>query len=115
MGELFYDMGFLAVKDVIECSATDLIGEYVGHTGPKTKRLFDTALGRVLFIDEAYKLAEGPYGKEAMIEMINNLTKESYRNKLVVILAGYEQDINELMSINQGLNSRIQVSSELWT
>ncbi|KAI0871120.1 P-loop containing nucleoside triphosphate hydrolase protein [Hypoxylon argillaceum] len=106
MGELFYDMGFLAVKDVIECSATDLIGEYVGHTGPKTKRLFDTALGRVLFIDEAYKLAEGPYGKEAMIEMINNLTKESYRNKLVVILAGYEQDINELMSINQGLNSR---------
>ncbi|GAW18466.1 hypothetical protein ANO14919_079420 [Xylariales sp. No.14919] len=109
MGEVFYDMGFLATKDVIECSATDLIGEYVGHTGPKTKRVFDTSLGRVLFIDEAYKLAEGPYGKEAMVEMVNNLAKEKYRNKLVVILAGYEQDINKLMSINTGLNSRFPV------
>ncbi|KAI0902726.1 P-loop containing nucleoside triphosphate hydrolase protein [Ustulina deusta] len=88
MGKVFYDMGFLAAKDVIECSATDLIGEYVGHTGPKTKRIFDTSLGRVLFLDEAYKLAEGPYGKEAMVEIVNNLAKDNYRNKLVVILAG---------------------------
>ncbi|KAI1173786.1 P-loop containing nucleoside triphosphate hydrolase protein [Nemania sp. FL0916] len=109
MGELFYDMGFLASKDVIECSATDLIGEYVGHTGPKTKRLFDTALGRVLLIDEAYKLAEGPFSKEAVIEMINNLTRRTYQNKLVVILAGYEHDIDKLMSINPGLSSRFPV------
>ncbi|KAI3340053.1 P-loop containing nucleoside triphosphate hydrolase protein [Ustulina deusta] len=109
MGKVFYDMGFLAAKDVIECSATDLIGEYVGHTGPKTKRIFDTSLGRVLFIDEASKLAEGPYGKEAMVEIVNNLAKDNYRNKLVVILAGYERDINKLMSVSTGLNSRFPV------
>lgn len=109
MGKVFYDMGFLAAKDVIECSATDLIGEYVGHTGPKTKRIFDTSLGRVLFLDEAYKLAEGPYGKEAMVEIVNNLAKDNYRNKLVAILAGYERDINKLMSVNTGLNSRFPV------
>jgi hypothetical protein len=106
MGAVFYEMGFLATKDVVECSATDLIGQYVGHTGPKTKRLFDSALGRVLFIDEAYKLGEGSYGKEAMIEMVNNLTTDRYRNKLVTILAGYEHDINKLMAINPGLTSR---------
>jgi SpoVK/Ycf46/Vps4 family AAA+-type ATPase len=106
MGAVFYEMGFLATKDIVERSATDLIGDYVGHTGPKTKRLFETALGRVLFIDEVYKLAEGPYGKEAMFEMVNNITKDRYRNKLVIILAGYEYDINRLMEINPGLTSR---------
>ncbi|KAH9210655.1 P-loop containing nucleoside triphosphate hydrolase protein [Leptodontidium sp. 2 PMI_412] len=106
MGAVFYEMGFLATKDVVECSATDLIGEFVGHTGPKTKKLMESALGRVLFIDEAYKLGEGQFGKEAMIEMVNNLTRDRYRNKLVTILAGYEHEINTLMSINPGLTSR---------
>jgi len=106
MGAVFYEMGFLATKDVVECSTTDLIGEYVGHTGPKTKRLFESSLGRVLFIDEAYKLGEGQYGKEAMTEMINNLTNDRYRNKLVIILAGYEHDINKLNAINPGFTSR---------
>ncbi|KAL3251477.1 hypothetical protein ABHI18_010627 [Aspergillus niger] len=106
MGAVFYEMGLLATKDVVECSATDLIGEYVGHTGPKTKKAFESALGRVLFIDEAYKLADGTYGKDAVIEMVNNLTKDRYRNKLVTILAGYEDDMNELMEVNQGLIGR---------
>ena len=106
MGAVFYEMGFLATKDVVECSATDLIGEFVGHTGPKTKKLMESALGRVLFIDEAYKLGEGQFGKEAMIEMVSNLTKDRYRNKLVTILAGYEHEINTLMAINPGLTSR---------
>lgn len=78
MGVVFYEMGLLAIKDVVECSAMDLIGEYVGHTGPKTKKAFESVLERVLFIDEAYKLADGTYGKDAVIKMVNNLTKDWY-------------------------------------
>lgn len=53
MGKVFYDMGFLAKADVVECSATELIGSYVGQTGPKVQKVLENALGRVLFIDEA--------------------------------------------------------------
>ena len=53
MGKVYYDMGFLAKADVVECSAKDLIGEYVGQTGPKTQKLIESALGKVLFCDEA--------------------------------------------------------------
>ncbi|KAL2823289.1 hypothetical protein BDW59DRAFT_163451 [Aspergillus cavernicola] len=60
VGKLFYDMGFLSTTEVIECSATDLVAEYMGHSGPKLIALLDRALGKVLFIDEAYRLAERP-------------------------------------------------------
>ncbi|KAI0846858.1 P-loop containing nucleoside triphosphate hydrolase protein [Daldinia vernicosa] len=106
MGKVYYDMGFLADATVVDCSATDLIGQYVGHTGPKVQKKFDEALGRVLFIDEAYRLAEGHFAKEAMDEIVDCLTKERYHNKLVVILAGYDNDINRLMNQNPGLTSR---------
>ncbi|KAI2624345.1 P-loop containing nucleoside triphosphate hydrolase protein [Hypoxylon sp. NC1633] len=106
MGKIYYDMGFLAAATVVECSATDLIGQFVGHTGPKVQKKFDEALGRVLFIDEAYRLAEGHFAKEAMDEIVDCLTKERYQNKLVVILAGYDNDINKLMNQNPGLTSR---------
>ncbi|KAI1412142.1 P-loop containing nucleoside triphosphate hydrolase protein [Hypoxylon sp. FL1857] len=106
MGKIYYDMGFLAEATVVDCSATDLIGQYVGHTGPKVQKKFDEALGRVLFVDEAYRLAEGHFAKEAMDEIVDCLTKERYHNKLVVILAGYDNDINRLMSQNPGLTSR---------
>ncbi|OTB10549.1 hypothetical protein K445DRAFT_27497 [Daldinia sp. EC12] len=106
MGKVYYDMGFLADATVVDCSATDLIGQFVGHTGPKVQKKFDEALGRVLFIDEAYRLAEGHFAKEAMDEIVDCLTKERYHNKLVVILAGYDNDINRLMNQNPGLTSR---------
>ncbi|KAI1455995.1 P-loop containing nucleoside triphosphate hydrolase protein [Annulohypoxylon moriforme] len=106
MGKVYYDMGFLAEASVVECSATDLIGQFVGQTGPKVQKKFDDALGRVLFVDEAYRLAEGHFAKEAMDEIVDCLTKEKYQNKLVVILAGYDNDINRLMSQNPGLTSR---------
>lgn len=61
-----YDMGFLATAEVVECSATDLIGQYIGHTGPKVKKQLDRGLGKVLFVDEAYRLAEGHFAKEAV-------------------------------------------------
>lgn len=106
MGKVFYDMGFLATAEVVECSATDLIGQYVGQTGPKVQKLLDKALGRVLFVDEAYRLAEGHFAKEAMDELVDSVTKDRYHKKLIIILAGYDADINRLMSVNAGLTSR---------
>ncbi|KAI1750021.1 P-loop containing nucleoside triphosphate hydrolase protein [Xylaria castorea] len=106
MGKVYYDLGLLAEARVVECSATDLIGQFVGQTGPKVQKKFDEALGRVLFVDEAYRLAEGHYAKEAMDEIVDCLTKERYQNKILVILAGYDNDINRLMNQNPGLTSR---------
>lgn len=106
MGKVFYDMGFLAKADVVECSATELIGSYVGHTGPKVQKVLENALGRVLFIDEAYRLAGEGFAKEAMDEIVDCLTKPKYAQKLIVILAGYDDDINRLMAQNPGLTSR---------
>ncbi|KAF2189155.1 P-loop containing nucleoside triphosphate hydrolase protein [Zopfia rhizophila CBS 207.26] len=106
MGKVFFDMGFLANAQVEECSVTDMIGQYVGQTGPKVQKLLEKALGKVLFIDEAYRLAEGGFATEAMDELVDCLTKPKFAQKLVTILAGYDEDINRLMSINPGLTSR---------
>ncbi|KAK7426670.1 hypothetical protein QQZ08_006848 [Neonectria magnoliae] len=112
MGKVYYDMGFLAGTDFHECSATDLIGSYIGHTGPKVQALLDKALGRILFIDEAYRLAEGQFAKEAIDEIVDCVTKPKYHNKLIIILAGYEKDINSLLSINPGMTSRFPETVE---
>ena len=106
MGSVYYDMGFLATTEVIECSPSDLVGQYIGHTGPKTKKLFEKALGKVLFIDEAYRLGEGRFAQEAMDELVGLLTHERFKGKLIVILAGYDQEINNLLQVNTGLSSR---------
>ncbi|CAM1502642.1 Fc.00g074180.m01.CDS01 [Cosmosporella sp. VM-42] len=106
MGKVYYDMGFLSGIEVIECSATDMIGQYVGQTAPKVQQLLEKALGRVLFIDEAYRLAEGPFAKEAVDELVDSVTKPKYQGKLIIILAGYVEDINSLLSINPGMSSR---------
>ncbi|VUC36636.1 unnamed protein product [Clonostachys rosea] len=106
MGKVYYDMGFLASAEVIDCSATDLIGKYVGQTGPKVQELLDKALGKVLFIDEAYRLAGGGFAKEAVDELVDSVTKPRYLGKLIIILAGYVEDINNLLSVNQGMSSR---------
>lgn len=106
MGQVFYDMGFLSAVEVIECSASDLIGQFVGQTGPKTRAQLDKALGKVLFVDEAYRLSEGNFATEAINELVDLLTKPSYKGKIVVILAGYAEQINHLISVNPGLSSR---------
>ncbi|THH17888.1 hypothetical protein EUX98_g9045 [Antrodiella citrinella] len=106
MGQVYYDMGFLSSVEVVECSASDLVAGYVGQTGEKTRQLFDKALGKVLFVDEAYRLGEGPFAKEAMDEIVGLLTQEAYAAKLIVILAGYDQEMNQLLKTNTGLSSR---------
>lgn len=106
LGQVYYDIGHLASAEVVECSATDLVGQWVGHTGPKTKGVFEKALGKVLFIDEAYRLSEGHFAKEAMDEIVGLMTNERFADKLVIILAGYENEINTLLRTNPGLSSR---------
>ncbi|KAM0516959.1 hypothetical protein ACHAPE_005071 [Trichoderma viride] len=106
MGKVYYDMGFLDKAIVEECSATDLIGQYVGQTGPKVQKVLEKSLGRVLLIDEAYRFAEGGFAKEAIDEIVDCVTKPKYQGKLIIILAGYEHDINRLLSVNPGLTSR---------
>ncbi|KLO93636.1 related to ECM32-DNA dependent ATPase/DNA helicase B [Fusarium fujikuroi] len=111
MGQVYYDLGFLASTEVIEVSATELIGQYVGHTGPKVQQLLDKALGRVLFIDEAYRLAsDSSFAREAVDELVDCVTKQKYHGKLIIILAGYVQDINTLLGINPGMSSRFPES-----
>ncbi|KAF2030476.1 P-loop containing nucleoside triphosphate hydrolase protein [Setomelanomma holmii] len=110
MGKIFYDMGLLSQAKVVECSATDMVGQYVGQTGPKVQKLLEKAMGKVLFIDEAYRLADGHFATEAMDELVDCLTKPKFANKLVTILAGYDEDIDRLMTINPGLTSRFPES-----
>ncbi|KAF8958975.1 P-loop containing nucleoside triphosphate hydrolase protein [Flammula alnicola] len=106
MGEVYFDMGLLAQATVHDCSASDIVAQYVGQTGPLVRKTFEKALGQVLFIDEAYRLKDGPFAKEATDEIVSLLTDEHYKGKIIVILAGYDNDINELLAVNRGLSSR---------
>lgn len=103
---MYYDLGFLSHVEVVECSATDLIGQYVGQTGPKTIKQLERGLGKVLFVDEAYRLAEGMFAQEAVNELVDTMTKPKFAGKLVIILAGYDNDMNKLLRMNEGLSSR---------
>lgn len=110
VAQVYYDMGFLSEASVVECSASDLVGKYIGHTGPKTTKVLEKALGKVLFIDEAYRLASGSdnnsFTSEVISELVDLLTKPRFHGNLIVILAGYENEMNHLLSINPGLASR---------
>ncbi|PKS07997.1 hypothetical protein jhhlp_006609 [Lomentospora prolificans] len=107
IGQIFYDMGFLASNEVVECSATDLIGQFKGHTGPKVQGLMEKGLGKILFIDEAYRLGgDSSFNEEAVGELVDCLTKQRYMQKMVVILAGYSEDMDMLMKSNRGLRGR---------
>ena len=105
MGKVYYDLGFLATHKVVECSSSDLISAFSNSTGEVCQRIFERALGHVLFIDEAYRLGEG-WGREALNEIVDMLTKPKYFGKLVVVLAGYDDDMNKLLAVNAGLSSR---------
>ncbi|KAI1078946.1 P-loop containing nucleoside triphosphate hydrolase protein [Whalleya microplaca] len=116
VGRLFYDMGFLSSDEVISCSVTDLVGEYCGQTGPKVINQFERGIGKILFIDEAYRLAPGGGGgsdnfkHEAIGEIVDAMTKPRYVGNMVVILAGYTSDMENLLNCNQGLRSRFPAS-----
>lgn len=110
LGQVYYDIGLLASNKVVEVSRGDLVGQYVGHTAPKTQKVFESALGGILFIDEAYSLFKTgtDFGGEAVETLLKLM--EDHREKMVVIIAGYPKEIEELLSSNPGIKSRFSKS-----
>ena len=112
VGELLVAMGAIkggaTGKVVKEVSRADLVGEYVGHTAVLVKQAVENAFGGVLFVDEAYSLVQGDkdaYGHEAVDTLIKEM--EDHRDKVVVILAGYQTEMSDFLSANPGFKSRI--------
>ena len=109
MADLLHKLGYLRRGHLVSVTRDDLVGEYIGHTAPKTKEVIKRAMGGVLFIDEAYYLYkvenERDYGAEA-IEILLQVM-ENNRDDLVVILAGYADKMDQFFSANPGMQSRI--------
>ena len=107
IGELYKSIGVLPSGQLIEVGREDLVGQYVGQTAQKTKAVLDSALGGVLFIDEAYTLSNSTtndFGQEAIDTILRHMENE--RDKLVVIVAGYPCEMNDFIQSNPGLKSR---------
>ncbi|MFC3999146.1 AAA family ATPase [Nocardiopsis sediminis] len=113
LGRVFAALGLLNRSEVVEAQRSDLVGEHLGATAIKTGKLVDRALGGVLFIDEAYALANPGYsGGDAFgAEAIQTLLKraEDDRSRLVIVLAGYPAEMERFLSSNAGLSSRFNV------
>jgi len=109
MADILYQLGYIAKGHLLTVTRDDLVGQYIGHTAPKTKEVLKKAMGGVLFIDEAYYLYkpdnERDYGAEA-IEILLQVM-ENQRDELVVILAGYKEPMDKFYESNPGLSSRI--------
>ncbi|MFJ9639461.1 AAA family ATPase [Streptomyces sp. NPDC101178] len=110
LGRVFYALGLLGGDHLIEAQRADLVGEFLGQTAVKANELIDSALGGVLFVDEAYSLANSgyskgdAYGDEALQVLLKRA--EDNRDHLVVILAGYPEGMDRLLATNPGLSSR---------
>jgi probable Rubsico expression protein CbbX len=109
MAEILHRLGYVRKGHVVAVTRDDLVGQYIGHTAPKTREVLKKAMGGVLFIDEAYYLYrpenERDYGQEA-IEILLQVM-ENQRDDLVVILAGYKDRMDTFFQSNPGLSSRI--------
>ena len=107
--EILYRLGYIERNHVVAVTRDDLVGQYVGHTAPKTKEVLKRAYGGVLFIDEAYYLYrpenERDYGVEAIEILLQVMENE--RDRLVVIMAGYRDRMDEFFALNPGMASRI--------
>ena len=100
-------MGVLTGGQLVEVTRADLVGKYVGHTAPLTQQVIRSAIGGVLFIDEAYALyrgADDSFGLEAIDTIVKGM--EDNRQNLIVILAGYSREMEEFLTANSGLKSR---------
>ena len=106
---ILYDLKYIKQNKLIETSVKDLVAEYVGQTAPKTMNVINKAMGGVLFIDEAYALADkngdNSYNQEAIATLIKAM--EDYRDNLVVIFAGYTKEMQLFLDSNSGIVSRI--------
>lgn len=110
LGKIFHDIGILTKGHLVEAERADLVGEYIGHTAQKTKELIKKSLGGILFVDEAYTLAQGgekDFGKEAVATLVKSM--EDNRDNIIIILAGYCREMDEFLNSNPGLRSRFPV------
>ena len=109
IADILHRLGYIEKSQVVACTRDDLVGQYVGHTAPKTKEVLKRAFGGVLFIDEAYYLYrpenERDYGQEA-IEILLQVM-EAERDRLVVVFAGYRERMDDFFRSNPGLSSRV--------
>ena len=110
VANILYNLNYIDQNKLIEVSAKDLVGQYVGQTAPKTMSVIEKALGGVLFIDEAYSLATKPgssttFNEECVATLIQAM--ENYRDNLVVIFAGYKKEMDGFLRSNSGIVSRI--------
>ncbi|HTI25389.1 MAG TPA: AAA family ATPase [Kutzneria sp.] len=113
IAELYRELGVLTGGQLVECMRADLVGEYVGETSGKTRKLIEQAYGGVLFIDEAYNLVQGgdeDYGAESVAELLAQM--ENHRDDLIVIVAGYPREMSTFLDSNPGLRSRFQTRIE---
>lgn len=112
LGQILREEHLLPQGDLIEATRFDMVGQYIGQTGPKTIQLCRSAIGSILFIDEAYLLAagngdgdNGDFGREALGALIAEM--ENQRDRLMVILAGYKEEMEDLFRMNPGLRDRV--------
>lgn len=113
LGKMFRHMKVLQKGHIIEVERADLVGEYIGHTAQKTREQIKKALGGILFIDEAYSLARGgekDFGKEAIDTLVKAM--EDHKDNLIVILAGYKDEMDWFLQTNPGLRSRFPIRME---
>ena len=108
--DIFYYLGYIKNNKLVEVTSKDLIAEYLGQTAGKTYNVVNSALGGVLFIDEAYSITQGKgeastYGDECIATLLKVM--EDYRDKLIIIFAGYKEEMDEFEKANPGLYSRI--------
>lgn len=119
IGKIYGSLGILPRSDIFhEVKRADLVAEYEGHTAPKVEKAVKGALGGVLFLDEAYDLVHtksggnDPFGEEALTTLMT--CAENYRDRIMIIMAGYEKEINELMNVNPGMHRRFPADNRLY-
>ncbi len=109
MADILKKLDYVRKGHLVACTRDDLVGEFIGHTAPKTREMIKKAMGGVLFIDEAYFLYrpenERDYGKEAIEILLQAM--EDHRDDFVVILAGYEKEMGKFFGANPGMASRV--------
>lgn len=109
MGQLYKEMGFINSGHTIQATRADLVGQYIGHTGPKTKEMITRSFGGILFIDEAYGLYKEDsrdYGSE-VIEMLVKFIDNTENQDFIIVLAGYRNLMTRMMNANLNLMSRM--------
>ena len=113
MGEILYKLGYVRKGHVVSVTRDDLVGQYVGHTAPKTREVLKKAMGGVLFIDEAYHIYrvdnERDYGQETVELLLQVMENE--RENIVVIMAGYKEQMDRFFADVPGLSSRMRTTS----